>query len=204
MTPKGTTLPSSHVTRLIRTWKLRTFQKKKKILFKNNLSVTGCPTSGCALRRPRRKRASRGGGTGDKNPDRGPSRSDSLGFPLPPRAAETVQAGVPGWAALLSPSPGAANGCPRPGCSGPGPSEEGPGQAAAARSAHVISASTAEMERRPGDRGRMGGREAPRRSAPPDPRQPRHRRRLPRLPASARHGPPAASPVSPMMMYLKR
>lgn len=34
MTPKGTTLPSSHVTRLIRTWKLRTFQKKKKFFLK--------------------------------------------------------------------------------------------------------------------------------------------------------------------------
>lgn len=54
-----------------------------------------------------------------------------------------------------------------------------PSQAAAARSAHVTSASTAEMERRPGDRGRMGGREAPRRPT----RAYRRHRRLPLLPA---------------------
>lgn len=52
-----------------------------------------------------------------------------------------------------------------------------PSQAAAARSAHVTSASTAEMERRPGDRGRKGG------AAPPDPC----------LPAPPPFAPPARS-----------
>lgn len=58
-------------------------------------SSTGCPTSGCALPGPRRKRAGWGGGTREKNPDWGLSRSNSLGFPLPPRAAETVEARGP-------------------------------------------------------------------------------------------------------------
>lgn len=44
---------------------------------------------------PRRKRAGRRGGTREKNPDQGLSRSNSLDFPLPPRAAETVEAWTP-------------------------------------------------------------------------------------------------------------
>lgn len=108
-------------------WDLEVENVFLKIFFSLNIFLcSGCPTSGCALPRPRRKRAGRGGGTRDKNPDRGPSRSDSFGFPLPPRAAETVKAGAPGTAALLSHPPGVANGCRGPGCSGPGRSGEGP------------------------------------------------------------------------------
>lgn len=169
MIPRRIALPSSHVISLIRTWRLRIFPKKFRFFSFPFLifffsSPKGCPTSGCALPGPRRKRAGREGGTREKNLDRGPSRSNSLDFPLPPRAAETVEAGAPrGRPCCCHTLREVANGCRGPGCSGPGRSREGrPRQAAAARSAHVTSASTAEMERRPGDRGRMGGREAPR------------------------------------------
>lgn len=75
------------------------FQKKKDFFFSFFnffFSSTGCPTSGCALPGPRRKRAGRGGGTREKNPDWGLSRSNSLGFSLTPRAAKTVEAGPRG------------------------------------------------------------------------------------------------------------
>lgn len=75
------------------------FQKKRFFFSFFNFfffSSTGCPTSGCALPGPRRKRAGRGGGTREKNPDWGLSRSNSLGFSLTLRAAETVEAGPRG------------------------------------------------------------------------------------------------------------
>lgn len=95
-----------------------------------------------------------------------------------PELRRQSRPGAPGTAALLSHSPGVANGCRGPGCRGPGRSREGPARPQPLASAHVTSASTAEMELRPGDRGRMGGREAPRHPTPAC----RRRRRLARLP----------------------
>lgn len=131
------------------------------------------------MHRPRRKRAGRGGGTGDKNPDRGPSRSDSLGFPLSPgpgpeldRPAVTLSGSRKrlSWARLQRAR--AELGRPRPG--------RGSSQRPRHQRQHCGNGAAA---RGPREDGRKGGA-APCRSAPPDPRPP------PPFAPPARPGPP--------------